>query len=91
MKKIFFTAIALIAFSGVSMAETVGAANLKSVTGISQAVKFEMPEADAILVSKLCEQAGARVFVQAVLADIPLEGAYNLAFAVKALCENSLL
>lgn len=71
MKKLFFTAIALVAFSGVSMAETVV---------IKQKVDLVRDS------HEMCNEAGHKAFVQAMLADVPLEGSFNIAQAVYTLC-----
>ena len=71
MKKLFFSAIALVAFSGVSMAKTVA---------INQKVDLVRNS------HEMCNEAGHKAFVQAMLADVPLAGSYNIAQAVYTLC-----
>jgi hypothetical protein len=91
MKKLFFSAVALVAFSSVSMASTFTLTDtqFKDDLKLTEITSTNTNKQEhVVLVSKTCEEAGAKAFIQAVMADVPVDGAYNIALAVYALCEN---
>jgi hypothetical protein len=92
MKKIIFTAIAVIAFSTVSIANTIyvdkKGATKKEEVNVFKLKNVNVKKVNNVAKPSACEEAAGRVFVQAVLADIPVNGAYNLALAVYAVCTS---
>ena len=85
MKKLFFTAIALVAFSSLSMAENTSLQSAVEINSVDSNTTSEKAEDDRNS-HATCNEAAHRAFVQAMLADVPLEGSYNIAQAVYTFC-----
>lgn len=90
MKKILLNTLILVSLTNTSMATSNLTEKTRSFHEICKIEKAIIKPGQQIMVSKTCEEAGAKPFIQAVMADVPVDGAYNIALAVYALCQRRL-
>ncbi|MEM0543041.1 hypothetical protein WFZ85_10445 [Flavobacterium sp. j3] len=85
MKKLFFIALVIMAFSSVSMANNTVKLDEKEVK-TTNLTKTDVNVVSVNSENLTCHQLAAKALVSAVLADIPVDGAFIIAKIVYAFC-----